>query len=158
MPSHREDPQGGQREQADQHAPGRAHGAVDSPDQHRRERADELLGRAPGCVVGGNAGSRRDADAVGEQQDQPRSQRGRPGARQAAQALEGGQRPPDAERREQHGPYADDLPQQGADPLPPAACDRESQQGEAEEQPDDQGADADQFLAGLPVHVMRRSA
>src|SRR5256886_7621292 len=40
----------------------------------------------------------------------------------------------------------------------PAAGDGQPQQGESEEQPDREGADADQLLARLAVHVMRRSA
>src|SRR5207253_5846598 len=97
-------------------------------------------------------------DSVREEQDQPGAQRSRAGRRQAPQPLERGQRPTDAEDRQEHRAHPERAPQAGADMVAPAAGDGQPQQGESEEQPDREGADADQLLARLAVHVMRRSA
>src|SRR5207247_8076819 len=101
---------------------------------------------------------RHGADPVREEQDQAGAQRSRAGGRQAPQPLERGQRPTDAEDRQEHRAHPEHAPQAGADLGAPAAGDGQPQQGESEEQPDRKGADADQLLARLAVHVMRRSA
>src|SRR5256885_683179 len=81
-----------------------------------------------------------------------------PAPREAAGALEGRERPPDPKRRHDRGAGAERPPQQRADVVAPAPRDGKAQQRESEEQADDEGADTDQLLARLRVHVMRRSA
>src|SRR6266568_2560411 len=116
--------------------------------------AREPVGRPRGC-----AGRRADpAPPVREEQDQPGAQRSRAGGRQAPEPLERSQRPTDAEDRQEHRAHPEHAPQTGADLVAPAAGDGQPQQGESEEQPDREGADADELLARLAVHVMRRSA
>src|SRR2546425_9534951 len=126
--------------------------------EHGGYVADELWRRPPGGVGGGKAPPRHGADPVREEQDQPGAQRSRAGRRQAPEPLERGQRPTDAEDRQEHRAHPEHAPQAGADLVAPAAGDGQPQQGESEEQPDREGADADQLLARLAVHVMRRSA
>src|SRR2546425_704037 len=126
--------------------------------EHGGYVADQLLRRAPGGVGRGKVRPRHGADPVRQEQDQPGAQRSRAGRRQAPEPLERSQRPTDAEDRQEHRAHPEHAPQTGADLVAPAAGDGQPQQGESEEQPDREGADADQLLARLAVHVMRRSA
>src|SRR5438034_1285121 len=122
---------------------------------------------SPASPSSGGAGARRSMGgirpasgtaAVGQQQHASHTQpRGPPGG-QAAEPLERRERPPDAEQRQQQGADAEHAPQLRSDGAAPAPREGKPQQGQSEEQPDDEGADPDQLLARLPVHVMRRSA
>ena len=99
-----------------------------------------------------------DADAVREQQDEPRPKRGRSRTGETPQPVERAQHPADSQHRDQDGTGPKHLPE--AEPEAPAqrSCDRCGQQGETEENAQHERPDADEFLARLRVHVMRRSA
>src|SRR6266550_1282228 len=127
MPADGQDPQRREREQANQRPTRRSDRLMHAMGEHGGYVADQLLRRAPGGVGRRKVRPRHGADPVREEQNQPGAQRSRAGGRQAPEPLERGQRPTDAEDRQEH------------------RADRE-------------GADADQLLARLAVHVMRRSA
>src|SRR5438552_7730913 len=158
MPADGEDPQRREREQPHQRPARRPDRLMHAMGEHGGYVADQLLRRAPGGVGRRKVRPRHGADPVREEQDQAGAQRSRAGRRQAPEPLERGQRPTDAEDRQEHRAHPERAPQAGADLVAPAAGDRQPQQGESEEQPDREGADADQLLARLAVHVMRRSA
>src|ERR1041385_2311931 len=158
MPPDREDPQRREREQADQGSSGRAHRLMDAVRHERGRHADEPLGGAPRRIVRREAGAGERADAVGQQQHETRAERGRSAPRETAEALECRERPTEAQQRHHRGAGAERPPQQRSDAVAPAPGDGKAQQRESEEQPDDEGADADPLLARFGVHVVRRSA
>src|SRR5437899_1845464 len=158
MPADGEDPQRRERKQADQRPARRPDRLMHAVGEHGGHEADQLLRRAPGGVRRRKARARHGADPIRKEQDQPRAQRSRPPGGQAPETLERRQRPTDAEDGQQHRAHPQHAPQARADLVAPAAGDGQPQQGESEEQPDREGADADQLLARLAVHVMRRSA
>src|SRR5712692_2745222 len=158
MPSDGEDSQRREREQAHQRPTCRPDRPMHAVSEHGGYVADQLLGRAPGGVGRRKVRPCDGADPVREEQDQPGAQRSGAGGREAPEPLERSQRPTDAEHRQEHRAHPEHPPQAGADLVAPAAGDGQPQQGESQEQPDREGADADQLLARLAVHVMRRSA
>src|SRR5213596_2966072 len=123
-----------------------------------REHPHEFLGGSPNVVVGRKVCPGDRADPVRKEQDEPGAEDGRAGGGQAPEPLERCQGPTDAEHRDEHRARADHPPQLRADPVAPAPGDGEAQQGQPEEQPHDQGADPDEFLARLLLHVIWRLA
>src|SRR3989454_150470 len=158
MPPDGQDPQCRKRKQPHERPTRGPDRLVDPVSEHGGHQAHELLRRTPGGVHRRKAGARHGADPTGTQRARPRAAPRRPPGGQAPEALERGQRPADAEHGQEHRAHAQQVPQARADLGAPTAGDRQPQQGESEEQPDHEGADADELLARLAVHVMRRSA
>src|SRR2546426_474229 len=125
------------------------------------EQPDEPFRPAPPGVFGGEVrypDARAGADAIRQQHDETKPQRRGAQRRQVAEPAEGGERPGDAQRRQQHGPNAQEPPEPESEPTPPAARHRSAQEGQAEEDADRERPDPDQLLAPPRVHVIRRSA
>ena len=110
MPPHREDPQGGEREQASQHRPSGPDCAFHTVREKTGEQADQPLGARPGCVVGCKPGADRERDAVGNQEHEAGAEHRRSPPGQRPQPLERRERPADAKDGDDDRADAEHLP------------------------------------------------
>src|SRR6266581_3947473 len=136
------------------------------------EQPHEPFRPAPPGVFGGEVrypDARARADAIRQQHYETDSQRRGAQRRQVAEPAEGGERPGDAQRRQQHGPNAQELPEPESEPTPPAARHRSTQERRVAALGRDEGRSAvgggehdglarDHLWGHLPRRVAEREA